>query len=142
MGESASPGGFCLFQPQHSCEQRRWLLNVPRRRESDAADFSGEHAADAMVPRLPSQSGSGFAREARRRVWHELESSGESGRNRQETSAGTENSIDHRADKLLDVSSLIDEMSDHDHKYDVLNSGFVSTNSEALDNHPPTAEER
>jgi len=37
---------------------------------------------------------------------------------------------------------LIDEMSDHDHKYDVFNSGFVSTNSEAPDNHPPTAEER
>ena len=33
-------------------------------------------------------------------------------------------------------------MSDHEHKHDVVNAGFVSTIPEAPDNHPPTAEER
>ncbi|HJZ63469.1 MAG TPA: TAT-variant-translocated molybdopterin oxidoreductase [Candidatus Acidoferrum sp.] len=33
-------------------------------------------------------------------------------------------------------------MSDHEHKFDTVGAGFVSTNSEGRDNHPPTAEER
>ncbi len=36
----------------------------------------------------------------------------------------------------------MDSMSDHEHKHDVVSSGFVSTNPEDPDNHPPTAEER
>ncbi|HWZ99848.1 MAG TPA: TAT-variant-translocated molybdopterin oxidoreductase [Candidatus Dormibacteraeota bacterium] len=33
-------------------------------------------------------------------------------------------------------------MSDHEHKYGIVRSGFASTNPEDPDNHPPTAEER
>ena len=32
------PAGFRLLQPQHSCEQRHWLLNLSRQSRPDAAD--------------------------------------------------------------------------------------------------------
>jgi len=37
---------------------------------------------------------------------------------------------------------MTDGMSDHEHKFDVVSSGRVSTNPEDPDNHPPNAEER
>src|SRR5579871_795150 len=64
VGESAPPRRFRLFQPQYSHQQGRRLFDLPRRGKPDAAYFPGEHAVDAVVPRLPSQSGDGAAREA------------------------------------------------------------------------------
>src|SRR6201984_2138307 len=101
---------------------------MPRQRGPDAADVPGKFAADGMVFELPSQYRDGAAA-ARQGLRHELETGAESGRNRQGTARRTKYSEHDRADKMLDVPSLMDGMSDHEHK----RNG---------DNHPPTAEER
>src|SRR6201984_3798426 len=81
-----------------------------------------------MVCELPSQYRDGAAA-AGQGLRQEVETGAESGRNRQGTATRTKYAEHDRADKLLDVPSLMDGMSDHEHKRDV-------------DNHPPTAEER
>src|SRR5258706_5921306 len=128
MGESAPAGGLRVFQSQHSRRQGGWMLDVPRAGGSDAADVPGQYAADAMVPGLHPEHRDGIAAVGQG-VRHDVAACGKSGGNRQAVSARTEYSEHHRADQLLDVSSLMDGMSDHDHKMDV-------------DNHPPTADER
>ena len=48
---------FVLLQPRDSCEQGDRLRELPWARGPDAADVCAEHAADGVVPGLPSQSG-------------------------------------------------------------------------------------
>src|ERR1700745_393642 len=101
---------------------------MPRQRGPDAVDVPGKFAADGMGFELPSQYRDGAA-PAGQGLRHELEAGAESIGNRQGIAKRTKYSEHDRADKLLDVPSLMDGMSDHEHKRDV-------------DNHPPTAEER
>src|SRR5262249_17035925 len=117
------------------------MLDVPRSSESNAADFPGKHAADAVVSRLPSQSGSGVAA-ARSGIQHGLERASGSGRSGRTVCERKKYTFDDRADQLLDGSSFMDGMSDDDKKHEVVYSCDSSANPEEADNYPPTAEER
>ncbi len=57
LDQGARPARLCLLQPRDSCEQGHRLRELPRARGPDAADVRAEHAADGVVPGLPSQSG-------------------------------------------------------------------------------------
>ncbi len=57
VDQGARPARFCLLQPRDSREQGHRLRKLPRPRGPDAADVRAEHAADGVVPGLPSQSG-------------------------------------------------------------------------------------
>src|SRR5260370_7270878 len=83
-----------------------------------------------MVFELPSQYGDGAAAVGQG-LCHDLATRGEPVRNWQTTAKRTQYSEHDRADQLLDVPSLTDGMSDHEHKPGL-----------DVDNHPPTAEER
>src|ERR1043166_4644896 len=128
MGEGAPAGGLRLFQSQHSREQGSRLFDVPWACGSDAADVSGEYAADGVVPRLPSEHGKSLA-DAGPGGRNDVDSAGESSGIGQEVSRGPQYPEQDRAYKLLDVPSLVDGMSDHEQK-------------PWVDSHPPTAEER
>src|SRR5262249_48777494 len=86
--------------------------------------------AHGVVPGLPSQYRNGVAPE-RQSVRHELATRSGAGGHWQEIPAGTQYPHGERADQLLDVSSLMDGMSDYEQKRDKF-----------IDNRPPTAEER
>src|SRR6266404_1433765 len=93
-----------------------------------------------MVFELPSEYGDGAA-STRQGLRHDVGACGKPVRNRQATSKRTQYSEYDRADKLLDVPSLMDGMSDHEQK----SSGFVKPAlkpNRDVDNHPPTAQER
>src|SRR6266853_718510 len=57
MDQGLRPAGLRLFQSQHSREEGRWVRNLPRTRRRDALDVSESLSADAVVSRLPPQSG-------------------------------------------------------------------------------------
>jgi hypothetical protein len=65
VDQGARPAGFCLLQPRDSREQGHRLRELPRARGPDAADVRAEHAADGVVPGLPSQSGEESAADER-----------------------------------------------------------------------------
>ena len=65
VDQGARPARFCLFQPRDSCEQGHGLRELPWARGPDAADVCAEHAADGVVPGLPSQSGEESAADER-----------------------------------------------------------------------------
>ena len=56
LDPGSQPGGVCLFQSQHPCEQGRRLRDLSWRGRSDAAGCPRKIAADGMVPGLSSQS--------------------------------------------------------------------------------------
>src|ERR1700758_108435 len=128
MGEGAPAGGLRVFQSKHSYQQGRRLFDMPWTRRRDAADVPGQFAADGVVLGLSPQHGKGFAA-AGQGLRHGVAAAGESGRAWQTVPCGAQYSEHDRADQLLDVPSLADGMSDHEHKPDV-------------DNPPPTAAER
>src|SRR5260370_5410732 len=92
-----------------------------------------------MVFELPSQYGDGAAAVGQG-LRHGLATRGEPVRNWQTIAKRTQYSEHDRADQLLDVPSLMDGMSDHEHG----SSGFVKQTLKPeldVDNHPPTTEE-
>src|SRR5215813_6036398 len=109
MGESAPPGGFRVFQSQHSREQRRRLHHLPRVHRSDAPGFPGEYAAYAVVLGLPQKSGAEPAADGQS-FCHGLETGTGSGRVGAEVHGGTQDSDDGRTDELFDLSSLVERM--------------------------------
>ena len=105
MGKSAPVGRLRVLQSQHSRKQGSRLLDVPRQRGPDAADVSGEFAADGMVFGLSSQHGDGTAAVGQG-LRHELATRGQPVRNWQAIAKRTQYSEHDRADELLDVPSL------------------------------------
>src|SRR5256886_7114605 len=95
-----------------------------------------------MVLELSSQHGNGVA-SARQSLRYDVGTRGEPSRNRQAIPKRTQYPEHDRADQLLDVPSLMDGMSDHEHEHG--RSGLVKRTADPerdVDNHPPTAEER
>ena len=56
LDQGSRPSRLCLLQPRNSREQGHRLRQLSRPRRPDAADVQAEHAADGVVPELPSQS--------------------------------------------------------------------------------------
>ena len=65
VDQGARSSRFRLLQPRDSREQGPGLLELPRPRGPDAADVRAEHAADGVVPGLPSQPGEESAADER-----------------------------------------------------------------------------
>src|SRR2546429_6128134 len=55
VGENPPSCGFRVLQPQHSCEQGRWVHDLPRTGRSDAAGFPSEHRSEEHTSELQSR---------------------------------------------------------------------------------------
>src|SRR5438067_7132392 len=120
MGQGASAGGLRVFQPQHTRQQGRRLHHLSRPDRPDAAGLSGQHAAHAVVRRLPQESRAEPPANGQG-ICDGLETRSRSGGIGPEIHGGTKDSDSGRADQLLDLSPLTDRMSEQpeeDHQDD------------------------